>query len=97
MGHETASGSPRYVVSPALLGDWRVRLLGSDPRARWIDNGGTSATGQPTVVVAVTPAVDAGRIDVHQLAHEFKRGPGLIGVDLDVARGVNQHRAERPE
>ena len=80
-------------MRPALLRHLRVVALGDRPGARRVHDARALARNEPAVVAGVVPGEHLGRARFHDLAGDFHRLPGLVGVDLDVVVGVDEHRA----
>ena len=91
---EAALRARRHAVGPALLGNLRRVALGDGPGARRVHDQRAAAGDQPLVVGAIVPS---GRIRRKEPGHpriEFERLAHRVGLDRDVALGVDQCGAE---
>ena len=80
-------------MGPAILRHRRIVALGDRPGARRIHDARAFAGDQPAIVAGVVPGVNLGRIDLHDLAGHFHGLPRLVGIDLDVVLGIDEHDA----
>ena len=84
-------------MGPALLGDLRRVALGDRPGARRIHDQRAAARDQPLVVGGIVPRRRIRREEFCELGVIFERLAHRVGLDRDVALGIDQHGPERVE
>ena len=94
---EAALRARREAVRPALLGDLRRIALGDRPGARRVHDQRALARHQPLVVGGVVPGRRVGRQERGQLLVVVERLADRVGLDRDLALGVDQLGAEGVE
>src|SRR5262245_62177191 len=94
VGCEAAFWTSWEAMGPALLGYLRCIALGHRPGTRRVYDQRSPAGNQPFVVRGIVPRRHVGGQERDQLPVKFQRLPHLVGLDGEIAVGIDQLRAE---
>jgi hypothetical protein len=84
-------------MRPALLSDLRRVTFGDCPGAGRVHDHCALAGNEPLVIIGVVPSCYVRGQERDQLLIEFERLPNRVGLDRNVALGVDQLSAKRLE
>ena len=97
VGREATLRPGREAMGPALRSNIRRVALGHRPGARRVHDQRSPAGNQPLVVRRIVPCGRIRRQESDQLLVEIERLPNGVGLDGEIALGIDEFCAERVE